>query len=135
MGLGFSAQQVSSLAAREGWTKQRRAVASKVDSNVAARVDEAAKNVADALAMESEELCFQALNVTREGLTAGGLNGAKQAQAGSAALRNLHSVVQSIRKPEASDPGSRTDLTVFIVRADKQEAKQVHEVEAKRIAE
>lgn len=138
-GIGVTAQQVSNLANREGWSRSRREVGKKIEQTVSARVDEAAKAVSEALAVESEELCFKALEVTRAGLAAGGLNGAKQAQAGSATLKNLHSVAQAIRKPaESSQDSAPREMNLFFVGVPmtgsaQAEPKQVTEIEAKSV--
>lgn len=136
MGIGVTANQVSQLAYREGWTKQKMASISKAEETARACSDAAVQKVAEALAVEGEELCFKALTQTRAGLDKGGLDGAKQAQAASSALRNLHSVVQAIRKPtEASSDGS-TQVNVFLLRAGDvapAEPKQVTEVTTKTV--
>ncbi len=139
MGIGVTAQQVSNMANREEWSRARRQVTEKVEQTVAVRVEEAAKNVAEALAVESEELCFKALDATREGLAAGGLNGARQAQAASATLKNLHGVALAIRKPEvASSTDSVRELNLFFFgqaqSAQPKEVKQVTEIEAKPVS-
>lgn len=115
-GVGFTANQVSQLANREGWTKLRRNALQKGKESAQASVDSAVSAVAEAIAIESEELCFKALNQTRAGLDKGGLDGAKQAQAASSTLRNLNSVAQAIRKPaESGDPAASTNLNLFFI--------------------
>ncbi len=134
MGLGVTCATISKLAWREGWTKNRKESLSKAEASIDARTSEAAKAVSEALAMESEELCFKALDVTRSGLVQGGMNGAKQAQAASSALKNLASTARMLREPAANvgtDQGSSIALNIFFSPpVAKAEAKQVTEVTA-----
>lgn len=135
MGIGVTANQVSQLAHREGWTKLKHKAIAKAEETARAHVDASAQAMAEAIAIEGEELCFKALDVTRQGLLEGGLNGAKQAQAASSTLRNIHSVVQAIRRPQESADNGSTQVNVFVMRAGQMvdDAKQVTEVEAKRV--
>jgi hypothetical protein len=130
MGLGVTRQTVSNLASREGWTKKRKEVLAKVETSVDARTDAAAQAVSEALALESEELCFKALDQTRAGLTEGGLNGAKQAQAASSTLKNLATTARMLREPAGTPTGegSTVNLNLFFSPTPKAEPKQVTEI-------
>lgn len=133
MGLGLSAMAISNLANREGWSQKRREALSKVEKSIDARTEAAVEAVGEALATDAEALCFKALDQTRAGLEAGGMNGAKQAQAASATLRNLHSVVQAIRKPAAESESGPINLNLFFASlpgnlAKTGEAKQAEAV-------
>ncbi len=136
MGLGFSANQVSTLANREGWTTLKKQALEKVKKNASASVDASVDAISKAIAMESEELCFDALKVTRQGLSEGGLNGARQAQAASAALKNLAGVVQVLRNPGSVKCEGSAQINLFMIRAgdamDSAKAvSQVTEIESK----
>lgn len=119
MGVGFTANQVSQMANREGWTKLRKAALQKGEESARASADSAVARVAEAIAIESEELCFKALNQTRAGLDEGGLNGAKQAQAASSTLRNLASVAKVMRDTGngSSTDSAPTSFNLFFVGA------------------
>ncbi len=134
LGVGLTAKQISNLCWLEGWTQQRGDALKAIKETTEARANEAAKAIAEAIAIESEELCFKALTQTRAGLDKGGMEGAKQAQAASSALRNLNSVAMSIRKPGSADSENKsTNLNVFILRAGDNarvaEAKVVQPIE------
>lgn len=136
LGIGLTAKQISNLAHSEGWSQQRRLAAQKVKETTVARADAAVQAVAEAIAIESEELCFRSLDLTRAGLLKGGLEGAKQAQAASSTLKNLHSVAQSIRKPGESAEGSGDRFNFFFMPqaapvVPAADAKQVTEIEAR----
>ncbi len=137
MGLGFKATQVTQLAHREGWTKTRKLALATANKNASASVDASVDAISKAIAIESEELCFDALKVTRQGLSEGGLNGARQAQAASAALKNLAGVVQVLRNPgSAKGEGSNTQINLFMLRAgdaldNAKSVSQVTEIEPK----
>jgi len=132
-GLGLTAQQISNLANREGWSRQRGIAAKKIEQTANARAEQAVLAVAEAIAVESEELCFRSLDVTRAGLLKGGLEGAKQAQAASSTLKNLHSVAQAIRAPQNAQAETTVlNMNMFFAPAQSaDQAKQVTEVEAK----
>jgi hypothetical protein len=137
LGVGLTASQISRLAHHEGWTKQRAAAAALVEKTTVARADSAVKSLIESIAVESEELCFKALNQTRAGLDKGGLEGAKQAQAASSTLKNLAGVAQSIRQPkgiEAAQQGPGITNFFFVGSGMPQGAsdpKPVTEIEAK----
>lgn len=137
-GLGFTASQVSQLARRQGWTEMRKSALLLADQKARASHDLAVTQVTQAIAAESEELCFKALTQTRAGLEKGGLEGAKQAQAASSTLKNLAGVAQAIRNPalQTEAKGGGSVLNVFMLRAgdvaaEAKEAKQVTEIEAR----
>lgn len=132
LGVGLAASQISALAFREGWSRTRAEALSKIEQTSVARTEAAVAEVCEAIAVESEELCFRALDVTRQGLLEGGMNGAKQAQAASSALKNLHSVAQAIRKPVAAMETGNVNLNVFFTPPNA--AKEVVEVEAKQVS-
>jgi hypothetical protein len=116
MGLGVTRQQVSNWANRYGWATQKAKARASVEKSTQERVDASVQKVVEAIAIESEELCFKALNQTRAGLDKGGLEGAKQAQAASSTLRNLHGVAQAIRKPELQSAQSgSTSFNLFFL--------------------
>ena len=138
MGIGVTAGFVSGLAHREGWTKQKKEAASLAEETAIARMKQSVETLTEAIAIESEELCFKALDVTRDGLTKGGLEGAKQAQAASSTLKNLANVAQAIRQPQSNalNDSSRAPnmffsggLTLNLAPADPKRAEQVTEVE------
>lgn len=124
-------RQIIALLHRQGLTKERRKLELKSDEIMRARARAAAAELSESIAAESEELCFSALNVTRDGLTIGGLTGAKQAQAASGALRNLHQIAQAIRQPGLEQPApDRSQLNVFVLRSpEKAPEKQAEVVE------
>ncbi len=133
LGLGVTRQQVSQWANRYEWASQVRDARSTVDRVSRERTQNAVQEVANAIATESEELCFSALNQTRMGLVEGGLNGAKQAQAASSTLRNLAGVAKLLRDTGSADSDNKsTNLNVFILRAGDNakmaEPKRVTEV-------
>jgi hypothetical protein len=133
MGFGFTASQISALATREGWSEHRNKVAREAKARVEAKVDGVVKEIASAIAAESEEICFAALDQTRAGLKAGGLNGARQAQAASSCLRNLVQVVGAMRgKPEQLV--SSNNVINFFVGVPQVQPTQVTEIEAKPVS-
>lgn len=116
MGLGVTRQQVSQWAWRYDWAATKGKAKSTVEQGARAHVDASVSRVTEAIAIESEELCFKALKETRAGLDAGGLNGAKQAQAASSTLRNLAGVAKTLRDPAATADGSEPrNLNLFFV--------------------
>lgn len=137
LGLGLTAKQISNLAWAEGWTQKRKQAALQVKETSEARANAAVSAVAEAIAIESEELCFKALNQTRAGLDKGGLEGAKQAQAASSTLRNLNSVAQAIRKPELANGDERpTSFNLFFIGApNSQSAKVAEQIEVKNVTD
>lgn len=142
MGLGVTKQQVSNWANRNEWAKQKARARENAENSTRARMDESISRVAEAIAVESEELCFKSLTQTRAGLDKGGLEGAKQAQAASSTLRNLAGVAKMLRETGSTQDGDGQTLNMNLffcapspaAKAEaKQVAEQVTEVEAKSV--
>ena len=124
-GIGITARQVSNLAHSRGWKRNAAGASQKVSDAVDARAKQAVQEVAEALAAESEELCFSSLNLTREGLSKGGLEGAKQAQAASSTLRNLAAVAKSMRETGSQPEGTTvTNFSLFFATSAKTEPSE-----------
>jgi hypothetical protein len=139
MGIGFTANQVSQMAHREGWTGLRKKALAKGEESARASAEAAVSRVSEAIAIESEELCFKALTQTRSGLDKGGLEGAKQAQAASSTLRNLAGVAKMLREPaNGSGDMDRPNMNLFFVGVAgpvqaQSEPKRVTELDAKPV--
>lgn len=134
-GIGLTAKQISQLASREGWTEKRKRAAAAIEETSIARADKAVADVAEAIAIESEELCFSALRETRAGLTEGGLNGAKQAQAASSTLRNLAGVAKILRDPGASDPAGQGSVNFNVFFANPGAKAEPKAVESQQVTD
>lgn len=142
MGLGVNRQQVSNWANRYSWATAKAKARESAEKTTRERMDASVSKVAEAIAIESEELCFKALTQTRAGLDKGGLEGAKQAQAASSTLRNLNGVALAIRKPElaSGDQAGSATFNLFFAAPSQapgatagQDAKQVTEVGSKSV--
>lgn len=129
----LTADQIANMLSREGWRGERKQLSKESESLIHARAKAAANEISEALASESEELCFKALTVTRDGLNVGGLNGAKQAQAASGALRNLHQIAQSIRQPGMEQPAGASSLNIFVMRLPSVPEKQAEVVDVESV--
>ena len=94
---GLSADQVSQLACREGWTKIRRINEAKLSAKIDAHTDAKIDEVSQAIASECDELALNSLNCVRSALESPGENAARDAQAFSGTLKNLVTVARTVR--------------------------------------
>ncbi len=137
---GLKPADIDRMAYREGWSKARRERKSRIIQKQDAQGDSLLKEAIESIRTESIELCKPALNSVRDGFETGGLNGAKQAQAASAALRNLASSFRALSESDGSENQPSHTLNMFFVGGAAQglsqgqaqsEPKQVTEVGAK----
>ncbi len=137
---GLRPEQIDRMASKEGWTTVRKSQKERIIQKQDAQGDSLLKEAIESIRTESIELCKPALNSVRDGFETGGLNGAKQAQAASAALRNLASSFRALSESDGSENQPSHTLNMFFVGGAAQglsqgqaqsEPKQVTEVGAK----
>jgi hypothetical protein len=127
------------MASREGWTAVRREQKNRLIQRQDMRGDEIRKQAEEAIAERATLIASKALTVTEAGLDQGDLDGAKQAQAASSALKNLVTSARVLQSPIGSvgtESGPQSFNLFFVGSPPKNspgEPKQVTEVEAKSV--
>lgn len=135
---GLKPAQIDRMACKEGWTALRREQKARIIKKQDAQGDSLLKEAIEAIRNESIELCKPALDSVRDGFDAGGLNGAKQAQAASAALKNLATSFRSLSETEGTDQPQSIAFNLFFTgRADaiQKPEKTVKPIEVKTLTD
>lgn len=132
---GLTPATISRMAHKEKWTVVRRQQKERIIAKQDAQGDTLLAQAIEQIRNESIELCKPALDSVRSGFDTGGLNGAKQAQAASAALKNLATSFRALN--ESSDPSDQPSVVAFNLffagRPEAAKPEQVTEVEAKTV--
>ncbi len=126
---GLAEASLHRMASQEGWVECRRAQKKRLIAAQDAKGDELRSQVEAQLAERAVLISAKALNVTEKGLDQGDLEGAKQAQAASSALKNLVTSARVLQNPGSSvGEGSTVNLNLFFSPPKiEREAKQVQE--------
>jgi len=137
---GLPMETIGRMASKEGWTAARRAKKEELIRRQDAKGDLLRSEVEESLAERATLIASKALTVTEAGLDQGDLDGAKQAQAASSALKNLVTSARVLQTPPGSattEAGSQS-FNLFFIGAPAQQAKvepkQVMEVAAKSVS-
>lgn len=135
---GLPVGTLHSMFQKEGWTKLRREMEARLISKQDARGDEIRAQAEEAIAARATAIAAKALTVTEAGLDQGDLDGAKQAQAASSALKNLVTSARVLQtQPGSAVESGPTNFNLFFVGQPmgqgQGEPKHVTEVTAKTV--
>lgn len=116
---GLSYKQVTHLASRQGWPKERKRRLLLMEEAADARLAQTSSEVIEAIASESEEIALKALGNTRDALDRTDDMAAKDSQSYSAVVKNLASTAKLLRSAGDS-PLSAPSVTLnaFFLRPD-----------------
>lgn len=132
---GIPVETLHPMASKEGWVAARRAHKARLIASQDAKGDELRAQVEAQLAERAVLISQKALNVTEKGLDQGDLDGAKQAQAASSALKNLVTSARVLQNPGigSASESSVTNFNLFFAPSGPKPEVQVTEVEAKSV--
>ena len=117
---GLSVQSLSSLAHREGWTKQRRARAAQITNRADARANRELDSINDAIASECEEIALQGLTRAKEESVSKGKFAARNFQSWTGGVSNLVKVQRAARGLDSRETGAQgngNSLQLFFLNA------------------
>jgi len=117
---GLTANQVSTLCHREGWTEQRRTNLAKNAASISQRASDSLAKIYSAVAVESEELIFSGLNRARESVKSKGKFSARDFQSWSGGIRNFADISRKCRGIDRADTigagsNGNVNLSLFVM--------------------